>query len=209
VNYGVPKLNGLTVSLMEILESGTPFGPNNLNNSSANGVDASRYVTNPGYLTPPDGSTTNYFFTVDCSNVPAAVTSAGFGCANGHQRDAFRLVGQKRADLAINYAHRVNTGRRSVELYVRATIINVFAQSQLCGCGGTIFENGGFVAQTRIDQTVRTNVSNSALYAAFNPFTTQPVQGVNWGYGPNFGTALNRFAWTTPRTFNTTFGIRF
>ena len=53
--------------------------------------------------------------------------------------------------------------------------------------------NGGGVAQTRIDQTIRTAVSHPALYQTFNPFTTTPVQGVNWNYGPNFGTALNRF----------------
>ena len=28
-----------------------------------------------------------------------------------------------------------------------------------------------------------------------------PVEGVNWAKGPNFGKALNRFAYTTPRTF--------
>jgi len=42
------------------------------------------------------------------------------------------------------------------------------------------------VTQTRIDQTVRTNVSNPATYASFNPFTTTPVQGVNWDYAPTF-----------------------
>jgi hypothetical protein len=91
--------------------------------------------------------------------------------------------------------------------------VNLFDQSQLCGCGGTIFGNqnahGGGVTQTRIDQTVRTNVSHPALYAPFNPFTTTPVQGVNWNYGPNFGKGLNRFAYTTPRMFRVSFGVRF
>ena len=209
VNYGVPKVSGLTVSLMGTLESGTPFGANNVNNApNFNGVDPRPYVVNPGYLTPPDGTSTAYFFTVDCANVPAAVTDAGFNCTSGRTRDAFRTVGQKRADLAVNYSRRVGGGR-GLELFVRATILNVFDQSQLCGCGGTIFENGGGVAQTRIDQTIRTAVSHPALYQTFNPFTTTPVQGVNWNYGPNFGTALNRFAYTTPRTFNMTFGVRF
>ncbi len=208
-NYGVPGVRGLTVSLMSTLESGTPFGANNVNNApNFNGVDPRPYVVNPGYLTPPDGTSTGYFFAVDCSNVPVAVTDAGFNCTSGRTRDAFRTVGQKRADLAVNYARRVGHGR-GVELFVKATVINVFAQSQLCGCGGTIFENGGGVAQTRIDQTIRTAVSHPALYQTFNPFTTTPVQGVNWNYGPNFGTGLNRFAYTTPRTFNMTFGLRF
>ena len=209
VNYGVPRVTGLTLSLMETLESGTPFGPNNINNTpNYNGVDPRPYVVNPGYLTPPDGTSTNYFYTVDCANVPAAVTSGGIGCTSGNQRDGFRLVGQKRLDLSANYSRRVGRGR-GVELFVKGTIINLFDQSQLCGCGGSIFENGGSVWQTRIDQTVRTAVSHPALYQPFNPFTQTPVQGVNWNYGPNFGTPLNRFAYTTPRTFNMTFGVRF
>jgi hypothetical protein len=43
----------------------------------------------------------------------------------------------------------------------------------------------------------------------FNPFTTTPVQGVNWNYNTNWGTPLNRFAFTSPRTFRMTFGLRF
>ena len=111
-------------------------------------------------------------------------------------------------DLSANYSHRLG-GARGLELFVKGTIINLFDQSQLCGCGGTVFENGGAVWQTRIDQTVRTAVSHPALYQPFDPFTQTPVQGTNWNYGPNFGTALNRFAYTTPRAFNMTFGVRF
>lgn len=39
VNLGVPKLNGLTLSLLQTLESGVPFGPNNINAANANGVN--------------------------------------------------------------------------------------------------------------------------------------------------------------------------
>jgi hypothetical protein len=35
------------------------------------------------------------------------------------------------------------------------------------------------------------------------------VRGVNWDYGPLFGQALNRFAYTTPRTLRLSFGVRF
>jgi outer membrane receptor protein involved in Fe transport len=213
LNAGIPGLKNVTVSLLQTLESGVPFGPNNINAANANGVNPIPYVVNPGYLTPPDGTTTNYFFQVDCSNVPAAVTTAGFDCFSGRSRDAFRTVGQKRTDLGINYTFRFRTGRKSVEAFAHADIVNLFDQSQLCGCGGTIFgsqnAHGGGVTQTRIDQTVRTNVSHPALYTAFNPFTTMPVQGVNWNYGPNFGKALNRFAYTTPRMYRVNFGVRF
>lgn len=213
LNAGVPRIEGLTVSLLQTLESGVPFGPNNINAANANGVNPIPYVVNPGYLTPPDGTETSYFYTVDCDNVPAAVTQAGFGCTSGRQGDAFRTVGQKRTDLGVNYAFRIPAGRKSLELFAHADVINLFDQSQLCGCGGTVFgsgsTHGGGVTQTRIDQTVRTSVSHPALYAPFDPFTTTPVQGVNWNYGPNFGKALNRFAYTTPRTFRMSFGVRF
>ena len=212
LNVGVPKLQGLSLSLLQTLESGVPFGPNNINAANANGVNPIPYVANPGYLTPPDGTQTNYFFAVDCSSVPAAVTTGGFDCTDGARRDAFRTVGQKRTDLGINYRFKVPSAK-SLEFFAHADIINLIDQSQLCVCGGTVFGNGnqhgGGVAQTRIDQTVRTNVSHPALYAAFNPFTTTPVQGVNWNYGPNFGKALNRFAYTTPKMFRISFGVRF
>jgi hypothetical protein len=32
---------------------------------------------------------------------------------------------------------------------------------------------------------------------------------VNWDYGPNFGIAASRFAYTTPRTIRMSFGVRF
>jgi len=85
----------------------------------------------------------------------------------------------------------------------------VFNQFQLCGCGDTVFRNGGTVTQTRIDQSVLTPVTNAGTYATFNPFTTTPLQGTNWALGPKFGQALNRFAYTTPRQIRVSFGVRF
>ena len=84
-------------------------------------------------------------------------------------------------------------------------VLNVFNQFQLCACGSTVFgtgsaANAGGVNLQRIDTTVLTPGTTASRYAAFNPFTTTPVRGVNWDYGPVFGTALNRFAYTTPRT---------
>jgi hypothetical protein len=50
---------------------------------------------------------------------------------------------------------------------------------------------------------------NTATLAKFNPFTTTPVQGVNWNLAPDFGTPINRLAYDSPRTFRVTFGVRF
>jgi len=51
--------------------------------------------------------------------------------------------------------------------------------------------------------------TTASRYAAFDPFTTTPVRGVNWDYGPNFGQPSSRFAYTTPRTIRMSFGVRF
>ena len=43
----------------------------------------------------------------------------------------------------------------------------------------------------------------------FGEDTRPPVQNVNWRFGPAFGTALDRNAYTLPRTFKLAFGVRF
>ena len=188
LNYGVPKLEGMTLSVLQTLETGVPYGASNLTATNPNGVNPRPYVTIPGfsYVQPPDGAGTIYFYTA---------------------RDAFRTEGQKRTDLAVNYTFKVRSSR--AEVFSQLQVINLFNNFQLCGCGGTVFQNGGAIVQTRIDTVVRTNVSNPTLYSTFNPFTTTPVEGVNWAKGPNFGTPLNRFAYTSPRQLRLSFGIRF
>jgi hypothetical protein len=179
--YTVPQLPGLMISVLQILESGVPYG-------AVAAINSAAYVANPGYVSAPSSSAIAYYYT---------------------DRDAFRTEGQHRTDLAINYAHRVS-GHRRLELFGQLQILNLWNHYQLCGCGAaTVFQNGGSVIATRIDQTVRTSITNASLYSAFNPFTTTPQRGVNWDLSPNFGTALNRFAYTTPRTLRLSFGVRF
>jgi hypothetical protein len=145
-------------------------------------------IANPGYLTPPTGTNTQYYFTA---------------------RDAFRTEGQRRTDMAVSYTHALKA-LHGIQLFGQLQVLNVLDQFQLCACGAsTVFQDGGFVNTTRIDQSVRTSVTNPTLYQPFNPFTTAPVEGVNWAKGPNFGKALNRLAYTTPRTLRLTFGVRF
>lgn len=189
LNYGVPRVEGLTLSFIQALESGIPHSASN-QNGTANGVDPRPYVRNPGYLTPIAGNQTTYFYSA---------------------RDAFRLEGQKRTDFAANYEYGIGVGGRTINLFIQAQVINLFNQFQLCGCGGnlTTFSAGGNVQNQTVDVSVRTSVTTPATYQPFNPFTTTPVEGVNWAKSPTFGHALNRFAYTTPRTFRMTFGVRF
>ncbi len=77
VNYGIPGVDGLTVSLLQALESGVPYSASTT--SGVNPAPNPPYITNPGYLTPPSGTQTTYFF---------------------GPRDEFRTEGQRRTDLA-------------------------------------------------------------------------------------------------------------
>ncbi len=109
--------------------------------------------------------------------------------------------------MAANYTYRV-PGNLSLDAFLQVQVLNVFNVQDLCACGADVFNNGGGVALSRIGSGVLTPVSTPSL-APFNPFTTTPVQGVNWNYNTNWGTPLNRFAFTSPRTFRMTFGLRF
>lgn len=188
-NYNPRQVPGLTLSVLQALESGVPYGAVN-----TNGVDARQYVTNPNnaYLTPPASTTTTYYF---------------------GPRDEFHTEGQIRTDVAINYARRL-PGVSRAQLFAQAQLLNVFNEFQLCACGSTVFgtgsaANAGGVNLQRIDTTVLTPGTTASRFAAFNPFTITPVRGVNWDYGPNFGQAVSRFGYTTPRTFRMSFGVRF
>ena len=145
-------------------------------------INSTPYVTNPGYETPV--TRVEYYF---------------------FPRDQYRTEAQYRTDLAINYDYKLGGG---ASVFFHGEVINLFNQFQLCGCGGTVFNNGGGSDIRTINNGVLTSV-NSAALQAFNPFTTTPVQGVNWNLSPTFGTPVNRFAYTSPRAFRFNFGVKF
>ena len=179
-NYALAWVPGITLSVLQTLESGVPYGA-----LSASGVASRLFVDNPGYVSVP-------------GSVPYAFTA----------RDAFRTEGQKRTDLAVNYVRPIRALGR-LELFGQAQVINLFNQFQLCGCGQAVTQNGGAVNLARLDQTVRSAATAPASYQTFNPFTTTPVQGVHWDLAPGFGGALNRLAYTSPRALRLSFGVRF
>ena len=192
LTYGVPKIQGLTLSLLQDFATGVPYGAggglaSGQSGFSASGVvDARRYVTDPGYATPQGGDRQTYYYTA---------------------RDAFRTDMSRRTDFAANYVYRV-PGSASLEAFFQAQVLNVFNVQDMCACGADVFNNGGNVALSRIGSGLLTPV-NSAAMQPFNPLTETPVQGVNWNYNTNWGTPLNRFAFTSPRTFRMSFGLRF
>jgi VWFA-related protein len=192
LNYGIPKIEGLTISVLQDWATGVPYGAGGGLASGQSGfsasafVDARPYVTDVGYATPQGGVRETYYYTA---------------------RDAFRTEASRRTDMAANYTYRV-PGNLSLDAFLQVQVLNVFNVQDLCACGSDVFNNGGGVALSRIGSGVLTPVSTASL-APFNPFTTTPVQGVNWNYNTNWGTPLNRFAFTSPRTFRMTFGLRF
>jgi outer membrane receptor protein involved in Fe transport len=112
-------------------------------------------------------------------------------------RDAFRTETMIRTDIALNYTHRLPGARRG-ELFANFHVLNVFNQFQLFDISGTA-----------INTTVLTEADDSARFQLFNPFTTTPVQGTHWDYGEKFGQAIAADAYTVPRTFRFSVGVRF
>jgi hypothetical protein len=175
-----PRMAGsagqFSVGLAQQIGSGVPYGAIGL-------IDTKPYVTNPGYVAP-DGSRSggawDYYFT---------------------SRDAFRTETTFRTDLALNYGYRLR-GARSPELFLHAEILNLFNQMHLCGCGGTVFNNGGGTDMRKINQAVQ-------ILQTFNPFIAEPVEGTHWRKAATFGQAVDRFSYTTPRVYRFNLGVRF
>ena len=187
--YRVPvgtTAGSLDVGVVYGAASGTPYtfgGATSASPGTGVGrINSSPYVTNPGYATPVT-SVEYYFF----------------------ERDEYRTEPQYRTDLSINYQYRLAGG---ANVFFRGEVLNVFNQFQLCGCGGTVFNNGGG-SDIRTISTAVLTAANSGTLQPFNPFTTTPVQAVHWNLGPTFGRAVNRFAYTSPRTFRFSLGVRF
>ena len=86
LNYGVPKIQGLTISVLQDWATGVPYGAGGGLASGQSGfsasavVDARPFVTDLGYATPQGGDRETYYYTA---------------------RDAFRTEASRRTDLAV------------------------------------------------------------------------------------------------------------
>lgn len=107
-------------------------------------------------------------------------------------RDAFRTETMFRTDLSLNYTRPAG----SMQFFADMHLLNVFNQFQA-------FNRGS------INTTVLTAVDDPNQFATFDPFTEQPVEGVHWGRGPKFGQPTSAKAYTTPRAWQFSLGIRF
>ncbi len=127
-------------------------------------VRSSSFVTNPGYATRP--ATSNYYYT---------------------PRDAFRTDNISRTDLSLNYQIKIGG---LVEIFIQPQVLNVFNRRGLVAVDTSV--NTAVSPGTFLDPTTGKQAPNT--FAAFNPFTTTPVQRphgdltvttANWDTGPN------------------------
>jgi len=178
--YDVPWAANLGSLTISALESFNTGTP-----YGASGLINDRpFVTNPGYVTPPN--TVAYFFTA---------------------RDAFRTANTYRTDLALNYSHKL--GYKRAEIFGRGLVQNVFNRLDVVNFQAAADLSGSGCGSSGCINTPVLTSNNTSALQNFNPFTTQPIQGVNWNLGPTFGTPSSRFAYGTPRVYQFSVGIRF
>jgi hypothetical protein len=96
-----------------------------------------------------------------------------------------------RTDLSLVWGMPLHALGRS-EVFFRGVVTNVFNRS----------------AQTSGNETMLTRTNNSA-YQLFNPFTTTPVQGVNYDFGPLYMQPTGTGDYQGPREFSFSIGFRF
>jgi hypothetical protein len=106
-------------------------------------------------------------------------------------RDQFQTAAAWQSDLSLNYRRRVTRA----ELFARLMLTNLFNADAI-----------DFISA--INTSTLTRATRPTLQA-FDPFTTQPIQGMHWDYGPQFGRPTSRLAYQTPRTFSMSVGVRF
>ena len=174
--YNIPvaaSAGSMSIGVLQQFASGIPYAAMTM-------VPIAGALTIPGYATPPPA--VEYFFL---------------------GRDPFRTEATYRTDLAVNYAYRFARGSGiRPEAFFHGEILNVFNQFQLCGCGESVFRNGGIADASTISTAV-------VLKQLFDPYKTQPIEGTQWERAATFGQAANSFAYTSPRTFRFSAGIRF
>jgi outer membrane receptor protein involved in Fe transport len=91
------KHHSLTASVMENVNTGTPYG------ALITNVRVGPYVQNPGYLTPP--TTNTYYFTA---------------------RDAYRTDTITSTGISLNYSFKMQMGTTALEVFLIPEMLNVF-----------------------------------------------------------------------------------
>lgn len=101
-------------------------------------------------------------------------------------RGAFTTEDITRVDIALNYSFKWNLWNRDFEVFIQPEMLNILNEQSFIN----------------VDQTVN-NLD------PFNPFTTTPVEGVNYEFDDDFGQPLNTNDISLPRTYRVSVGFRF
>jgi outer membrane receptor protein involved in Fe transport len=115
------------------------------------------------------------------------------------ERGQFRWDDVTRTDFALNYRLPI----LGVELFGEAEVFNLFnEQAQIAG--------DTTIITSRQAATACNNGGTAVRCTAFNPFSTTPVEGVNYAFGPNFGKSTGLSSdFQLPRTYQFSLGLRF
>jgi hypothetical protein len=112
-------------------------------------------------------------------------------------RDEFRTAAMYRTDLSFNVQRRFGA-QRPAQLFAQFQVLNVFNQFSLFN-----------LTDAAINTTVLTANDDPDRFVPFNPFTDTPVRGTHWDFGDRFGKATGAGAYTTPRTYQFSLGLKF
>jgi outer membrane receptor for ferrienterochelin and colicin len=110
-------------------------------------------------------------------------------------RGSFHTDTVSATDASFNYHLRARFLKKG-EFFLRVVVNNLWNQAAQDDAG---------------NQTVysASNQNPERTMQAFNPFTTQPVQGVNFQLGPDFGRALSANDFQAARNYYFSLGLRF
>lgn len=115
-------------------------------------------------------------------------------------RGAFRVDSISSTDLGLNWYLPSLRGARP---FLEIDVVNLFNEQGV--------EDPDFVDKTVLTrrQTTCLQSGSTSRCVAFNPFTDTPQQGLNWQYGPSFGTPTSAAAYQLPRTYRFSIGLKF
>jgi outer membrane receptor protein involved in Fe transport len=99
-----------------------------------------------------------------------------------------------RTDVSLNWNMPVRALGRT-ELFFRGVILNLFNSASVLSGNETVYTT--------------TNNPNAFPYQTFNPWTTTPVQGVHYDFGPIYGRPTGTGSYQNPREFSFSVGVRF
>ena len=126
--------------------------------------------------------------------VPPTNVPYFMACGN---RDCFTTDDVTRTDLALNYTFRWNLWGKSFEVFFQPEIVNLFDEDAVVNPNTDLHD----------ETSGASNCPGGCQ--GFNPFTTTPVEGVNYVFGDEFGQADEADDFQQPRTFRFSLGFRF